>query len=300
MKNTPDTLSRVICDDLNLRAYTVTCLHTARAITALHETTPNATVALGRCVTATALLSAMLKSGSRQSVSVKFSGSGPLKEVHVQADTLGNIRGYVAEPRVDETGLFENINFSRAIGAGFLTVIRDTGHGEPYTGIIPLPFGDVAADMTYYLTASEQVPSAVILGLTLDGAGLVASSGGILIQTFPGTDGTAIDLVEKNTGSMKETLGDMLREGRDIYEALSRIFDKRPLNIVDSIPLHAACRCSKELLCEVLPGIPEKDLLDMREKDGGAEAVCTFCKKTYFFDAAELDGIIAKKKRSIH
>jgi molecular chaperone Hsp33 len=268
-------------------------------IAGIHETTPNATAPLARTITAGALLAATLKPDSAQSVSLKFSGSGPLREVHVQADARGNIRAYVGRTDVDAAENFDSIDFSRAIGAGFLTVVRDLGLRDPYTSHVPLLAGDVARDIAYYLTESEQIPSALILGLEWDSREAVAASGGILIQTFPGTDQSAIALVEKNITGIGEPLGSQLMKGRDIHDIVSDIFDGNPLTILGEHAIRAACRCSQEVLALTLMTLPREDIEDMIEEDDGARIACTFCRKTYHFSGNDLRGILERKKTSL-
>ncbi|MBP7736711.1 MAG: Hsp33 family molecular chaperone HslO [Spirochaetes bacterium] len=290
-----DLLTRMICERLNLRAYTVTSMNVAREITSLHNTSPNATMALGRTVTAAALLSAMLKPDSDQSLLIKIEGSGPIREIHAQADARGNIRGYVANPQPDMNGSLEALSFSRTIGAGFLTVRRDIGMKEPYTSVIPLHTGEVAGDVAYYLTVSEQVPSAVIIALTLDREGAITSSGGILIQTFPGTPEESIARVEENIASMKRSLGERLREGEDIRDVLKGLFNNEVLTVLDSRPVRASCRCDRRMIRAMLGSLHREDLREMIDEDGGAEITCTFCMKKYHFDKNELTRILEKK-----
>ncbi len=290
-----DRLTRCICESLNLRAYTVTSMDVVREITSLHNTTPNATAALGRTITAAALLSAMLKPDSDQSLLLKIEGSGPIREIHAQADARGNIRGYVANPQPDIDGAIGTLSFSRTIGAGFLTVRRDIGMKEPYTSVIPLHTGEVAGDLAYYLTVSEQIPSAVIIALTLDRDGAIASSGGILIQTFPGTSEDAISRVEKNISSMKISLGESLREGSDIQGFLGVLFGNETVTVLDSRPIRASCRCDRRLIRNMLGSLHRDDLQEMIDKDGGAEITCTFCARKYHFDKKELTRIVDAK-----
>jgi molecular chaperone Hsp33 len=295
---TEDRLTRLICEPLNLRAYTVTSLHVAREITSLHNTTPNATVALGRTITAAALLSAMLKPDSEQSLLVKIEGSGPIREIHAQADARGNIRGYAANPQPDLAEDIGSLSFSKTIGAGFLTVRRDIGMKEPYTSVIPLHVGEVAGDVAYYLTVSEQVPSAVIIGLTLGQDGTIQSSGGILIQTFPGTSEDAIARVEENISSMNKSLGESLREGADIMEVVKGLFNNEAVTVLDSRPIRASCRCDRRAIRSMLTNFHHKDLREMIDKDGSAEVTCTFCSKRYHFDKKELERILHSKGSS--
>lgn len=287
-----DQLSRIICESLNLRAYTVSTLGVVREITSIHGTTPNATAALGKTITAAALMSAMLKPDSDQSLLLKIEGSGPVREIHVQADARGNIRGYVANPQPDLTDPSEILSFSKTIGAGFLTVRKDIGMKEPYTSVIPLQTGEVAADTAYYLTVSEQVPSAVIIALTLDRDGAAASSGGILIQTFPDTPDHAVEMVEKNIAAMDHSLGEALRRGSDIHGFLKELFNNEPITVLESRSICASCRCDRKKIRSMIGSLNPEELRDMIDKDGGAEVSCTFCGKKYHFDGKELERIL--------
>jgi molecular chaperone Hsp33 len=289
-----DRLTRIICETLNLSAYTVTTLDVVREITSLHDTTPNATVALGRTVTAAALLAATLKPGSDQNLLLKIQGSGPIREIHVQADARGNIRGYAFNPRPDETGEIGTISFSETIGAGVLTVRKDIGLKEPYTGIVPLRAGEVAGDLAYYLAESEQVPSAVIIALTLEKDGTITSSGGMLIQTLPGTPEEAITRIENAIALNTSGLGETLRKGEDVQSYLGRLINNEPMTVLGSTPLRASCRCTRSIIRSMLTSIHVDELEDMLEKDHGAEITCTFCMKKYHFDEKELARIINK------
>ncbi|MCP4133316.1 MAG: Hsp33 family molecular chaperone HslO [bacterium] len=290
-----DIISRIICEELNLRVYTVTSLNTVREINGYHEATPNAAVALGRTINAAALVSATLKPGSNQNITIRFSGTGPIKEIHVQADAQGNCRGYAANPLVDLTEDIGKISFSRTIGAGFMTVVKDLGLREPYSSVTPLQSGDVAPEVAYYLTASEQIPSALVLGLNLNKEeGSISSSGGILIQTFPDTEIEAIEAVESNIRSLPHSLGDALEEGTDILAVVSELLNNKPLSILDSHPFRASCRCNKDILKGVFQNLDNEELIDMIEKDKGAEVTCTFCAKQYHFDEEELASFVKK------
>ncbi len=276
----------------------MTSLNVAREITSLHNTTPNATIALGRTVTAAALLSAMLKPESDQSLLIKIEGSGPIKEIHAQADARGNIRGYVANPQPDITDTIGTLSFSKTIGAGFLTVRKDIGMKDPYTSVIPLQTGEVAGDLAYYLTVSEQVPSAVIIGMTLGEDGSITSSGGILIQTFPGTSEDAIARIEDNISCMKISLGESLRDGVDILDVLKELFNNEAVTLLDSHAVRSSCSCNRRTIRKMLASLHREDLQEMIDEDGGAEITCTFCAKQYHFDKKELVRIIENKSVS--
>ncbi|MBP9042808.1 MAG: Hsp33 family molecular chaperone HslO [Spirochaetes bacterium] len=290
-----DMTSRIYCEKLKLRAYTVITLDTAREITSIHQTTPNATVALGRSITAAALLAATLKPETNQSVLIKFSGDGPIKEVHVQADAFGNVRGYVANPSVDITHPMDRISFSKSIGAGLLTVIRDIGMKEPYSSVTPLLYGEIASDLAYYLVSSEQIPSAVIIGLNLDKEGIISSSGGILIQTFPDTEESVIGMVEQKIKEMKKPLGDRLGEGENIYQIVQELFDGNHIEILSATPVRHQCRCNHQSTLQLLKVFSTSELSEL-QAEGGAKVTCTFCKKEYQFTPDEIETIKNRHK----
>ncbi len=290
-----DHVSRIICEHYNVRIYTALTADLARTISEQHRTSPAATMALGRAVNATALLCATLKPGSPQSVTLRISGTGPIREIHVQADAKGNIRGYVANPAVEPVLRNGAIDLPAIIGAGFLTVVKDLGLKDPYSSVVPLRTGEIARDCAYYLTESEQVPSAMIIGLALESGGSIAASGGILIQRFPDTADAALLRVEDNIAAMKTPLAESLRRGEDIISVVSRLMDDQPLSLLGTTPLRAACRCSREMIGKILQGIDRQEIEDMLEKDHGVELRCTFCTKNYRYDEAEVRSLLGEQ-----
>ena len=285
-----DTLSRILCDELNIRAYTVQTITAVGEITALHETDPVSSLILGRAVNAAALLSSSLKPGSHQNLSVKFTGSGIIKEINVQADAEGNLRAYISHnisvadsPDHEPSSLIEN---------GFLTVTKDIGLKEPYHHVSPLRYGDIARDIVYYLTSSEQVPSAMILGVSSDDTKGITASSGILIQTFPETPPESTAIIEKNIDRLDMPLSDYLKTGKDVCSYLSEILGGAPFTIIDTTPLRFACRCSHDITRSIIMSIPSEDLIAMANEDKGAEVVCTFCRKAYTFGENELRELI--------
>ena len=293
-----DVLSRIICDGLNLRAYTAVTRDISRDITSRHDASPPAALSLARAVNAAALLSASLKPGSRQSLSVKFYGSGPIKELNVQADALGNMRGYIANPFIDIDTDGAGMSFGTLIGAGFLSVTKELGMKEPYRSTIPLQAGDIAKDMAYYLTYSEQVPSAIIIAVKMDEELQIAASGGILIQVFPDTDPSVIMKVEQRIISNRTSLGQHLFEGGDINAFLAELLDNSPMKMLETTPLRHNCSCSHRMLLEIMGGFGADELDDMIKKDNGAEIECTFCRKKYRFSVEEITSIRDRHSKS--
>jgi molecular chaperone Hsp33 len=281
----------MVCNDLNLRAYCTVSTNTVQRILAIHSTTPSASIALGRTISAVALLAATLKPDTPQNITLRLNGTGPLREIQVQADSRGNIRGYVANPWIDLTES-SPIDFSHAIGAGFISVTKDLGLKDPYTSLLPLTFGDIAKDISYYLTSSEQIPSALILGMCLEANGSVSAAGGILIQTYPETAPDAIEVVERSIANLSPPLGERLKQGTDIHFIVSELFKHHPLSVLHTGPLCAVCRCNKEMLAEVLRGLERGEIEDMIRRDGGAELTCMFCKSSYLFSGDELAALM--------
>ncbi|MDI9425191.1 MAG: Hsp33 family molecular chaperone HslO [Spirochaetota bacterium] len=287
-----DRISRIICEHYNLRVYTAVTTGPAATIASQHGASPAATLALGRAISATALLSATLKPESAQNVTLRISGTGPVREIHVQADALGNIRGYVANPSVETIVRNGRVDVPAIIGAGFLTVVKDLGLKEPYNSVIPLRTGEIARDCAYYLTESEQVPSAMIIGLAQNADGSIAASGGILIQRFPDTPDDALERVEANIAGMKTPLGESLRRREDIISVVSGIMDDHALSLLGTTPLKAACRCNRDMIEGILKGIDRNEIEDMLKKDHGIELRCSFCTKSYRYEEAEVRSLL--------
>jgi molecular chaperone Hsp33 len=290
----PDIFYRCEIPGLKLRAYLTVSLDTANSIVKAHDTTPNATYALGLSVNAGILLSSMLKEDLDQTVSLKIQGSGPLKELQVQVDTKGNVRGYTSRPRVDEEAEIGSISTQKSLGAGLLTVTKDIGVNRPYDGTVHLIKGDIATDTAYYLTSSEQIPSAVMLALTLDKEGHISVSGGILIQTYPDTPDTSIALASERTASPALSLSTALASGMDIRDYLSELLSGQKIDTLAQTPIRYRCRCSRKSIESMLTSLSQEDLHAMIHEDKGAEVHCTFCNTAYSFTETELANIAKK------
>jgi molecular chaperone Hsp33 len=292
-----DTLYRLIVPSLNVRAYAAVTLDTARDITRVHNTTPNATAGLAKAISAAVLLSSSLKPGSDQSIGYKLQGSGPIAEIQVQVDAFGNVRGYTKKPRVDEEADLGSISFPKAIGAGLITVTKDLGSGDPYVGVSHLATGEIAMDTAYYLTMSEQIPSALVLALKLDHEGSIACSGGIMFQSFPDTPKDAIEKIEKGISGATVSLGDHLLGGGDILSYVSDITGGAQIDVLGETQLRHRCRCDKQLIRSVLKTLDPKDIEQMLHEDKGAKVVCTFCCSEHVFSKEDLESILEEHAR---
>ncbi|MCX8125273.1 MAG: Hsp33 family molecular chaperone HslO [Spirochaetes bacterium] len=287
---------RYICQEYNLRIYATLTKGLLQELITIHNTTPHATIAFGRTLNAAVLLAASsIKPDSNDTLSINISCSGPLKEILVQVDGKGNVRGFVGNPFVDNELQSDTLNISKALGAGVITVTRDLGLREPYKSVSPIIYGDIAKDIAYYLLESEQIPSALILTVNCNKQGDINRSGGILIQTFPSTPTSVIEIIE-NKLQNGFSLDKHLEEEHTLKDTIEELIGKE-IKELGQILLKHRCRCTKELLATILESVEKHELEDMIEKDHGAHITCVFCKKEYTFTQDELQNILLKKEK---
>jgi molecular chaperone Hsp33 len=271
-----------------IAAQTTRTVETARQ---LLDLAPVATDALGRALTGSLLLARLLdKNVKHQYVTLRLEGDGPLGVIIAEANVAGSARGYVENP----VPLDESLDVSRAIGSGLLTVVRGTPPaGKPYTSQITLEGGGVAQDLTRYLAGSEQISSAVLLGV-LNRRDGVAAAGGIIIQSFPHASEESIDRIEKR---IKEAppLSTLL-DKMPIENVVATVFDGCSYKQIDpsfNVPLSYSCTCSAERALAPLALFTPDELREMIDS-GGTEVVCQFCGRKYRFDQEDLLALHAK------
>ncbi len=256
-----------------------------------HGTTPTATAALGRALTAAALLGLDLKTGR---VMIQINGGGPLGEILAEADAEGNVRGLVQRPHIHLTPQKGKLLVGQAVGReGFISVTRDLGLKEPYQGSVKLISGEIAEDVSYYLTVSEQIPSAVALGVFVDTDNSVKASGGFLIQTLPQATDEAISATEKILRELPPVTT-LLREGLSPEEILERIFGPGEIEILEKRPLTYRCRCSRERVERALVALGPEEIKKLIAKAEPAQITCDFCGEQYLFTPEELEEILAQ------
>jgi len=260
--------------------------HLAREICVLQETSPTATIALGRGLAGGALMGALLKPGQR--VALKFEGNGPLRKLIIEADADGAVRGCAGNPAAEAEPCDDHWNVAGIIGrAGFLTVTKDIGMGgEPYQGMVQLRSSEIGDDLAYYLTESEQIPSAVGLGAGFNGDGEISFCGGFLVQALPKAGDSEIEEVMANIAKLPP-LSEILQTG-DPNALLGQLFGDIPYTLLESHDLFFRCGCNREKVERALLSLTTTELHDMIEKDGGAEVTCEFCRRSYSFDASDL------------
>lgn len=266
----------------------------------LHKTSPVATAALGRLLTAASVMGAQLKQKDA-SLTLRVNGDGPIGAVIAVSDSNGNCRGYVSNPAV-ETERYENgkLNVAKAVGKnGILNVMRDYGTGEPYFGNVELVSGEIAEDIANYYALSEQIPTVCALGVLLDkDDGEVLLAGGLLIQLLPAADDGAITRLEKNIAVL-EPITTMLAKGYDVKKICEIALDGFELEVLDEMPINYVCKCSREKVVNTIKMMPDDEIRALADEKGYARANCHFCNKNYRFTKKQLEEIIAEKNAEI-
>lgn len=250
----------------------------------IHDTYPTATAALGRVISGALLLSSTLK--GRQKVVVQVAGDGPLKEVVAEADSLCRVRGYVKRPHVHLGLKNSKLDVGGAVGKGFLNVIKDLGLKEPYRGTVPLQTGEIAVDLTYYLTASEQIPSAVSLGVYVDTDNSVKASGGFMVQALPDVKEETIEYLEERLKGVRP-VSSMILAGLGPKEIMEEAIGK-PVKIIESREVMYHCPCTRERVLDAIIALGKKDMEEIVQKGESVDVQCRFCEKKYLVTPDEL------------
>ncbi|HIU56759.1 MAG TPA: Hsp33 family molecular chaperone HslO [Candidatus Ornithomonoglobus merdipullorum] len=291
-----DTLIRGNSTDGSIRVFSAITTDTVNEAHRIHKTSATASAALGRLLTAAAIMGAQLKSDT-DSVTLQINGEGPLGIMIAVTDNKSHVRGYAANPQADlPTNAKGKLDVGGAVGPGFLSVIRDLGLKEPYIGRTPLISGEIAEDLTYYYVKSEQIPTAVALGVLVDTDLSIKAAGGYMIQLMPeATEETAERLTEIVENAPSVT--DMITSGmsaEDIAFAVTSGFDMLLENNAAQ-PMYE-CKCSRERMERALISIGKQELRDIIEEQGEAEMSCQFCDKLYHFTREELEALCEKAK----
>ena len=261
----------------------------------IHGTFPTATAALGRTLTLVGLMGLNLK--GREKVSIQILSEGPIREIYAQGDPEGNVRGFIRWPDVDLPPTSDGkLNVEGALGgSGMLYVLRDFGYGQPYMGMIPLKTGGIATDLAYYFTISEGIPSAVAAGVLVGKDGEVLGAGGFIVQPLPGTTEDRVQVLEENIKRMPQ-ISRQVAEGATPEDILHMISRDLGAVVLAHKQLQYRCSCSRERAERALLSLGEAELIDMIDRDGGAEVKCEFCGRKYLFSRADLELILTRIK----
>lgn len=262
----------------------------------IHNTSPVATAALGRLLTAGAMMGSMMK-GEKDLLTLQIQCSGPIGGLTVTAKSDGTVKGYVNNPDVmlppNSKG---KLDVGGALDLGVLSVIKDMGMKEPYVGQVGLQTGEIAEDLTYYFATSEQVASSVGLGVLMNHDNTVRQAGGFIIQLMPFTDEKVIDALEKKLSSVKSVTS-MLDAGMTPEDILQELLGEFGVEITEKTETRFACNCSKERMEKALISIGRKDLEEMIKDGEPIEMNCHFCNSHYQFSVEELKKILAQAKK---
>lgn len=243
MENKQDRLIRGTAMDGRVRAFAVRTTQLVEELRRRHDTYPTATAALGRTLTAGAIMGSMLKGKERLTIQVK--GDGPIGQIVVDANAVGEVRGYVTEPHVHlPSNSMGKLDVAGAVGTeGFIHIIKDLGLKEPYRGSTPIISGELGEDFTYYFAKSEQTPSAVGLGVLVDTDNTVIVAGGFIIQLLPGLNDDEITAIENAVSSIPPVTA-LLDQGLELDEMLRWMLPD--VRILDELDIHFQCECSRE------------------------------------------------------
>ena len=255
----------------------------------IHHTSPVVTAALGRTLTVTALMAATFKAPT-DNVTVYIKGDGPLGGMVTAADGAGMVKGYAYEPLVDLPLKRGKLDVGGAIGKGSLAISKDLGLKEPYVGKVPLVTGEIGEDFTYYYAMSEQVPTAIALGVLVDTDLTARQAGGFMVQLMPGAGDDVAVLLEENLKKLPPVTT-MLESGMRAEEIIEKVTEGLSIKYLDAVDYEYRCDCSDEKITRALISLGAEELLDMIEKDGGAEITCQFCPKVYRFNKDELTAL---------
>ncbi|MGF7015783.1 Hsp33 family molecular chaperone HslO [Ornithinibacillus bavariensis] len=274
-----------------VRAYAIRSTNTVEEARRRQDTWATASAAMGRTITIAAMMGAMLKGDD--SITVKVEGGGPIGAIVADANARGEVRGYVTNPHVDfDLNAKGKLDVSRAVGTtGSLSVVKDLGLRDFFTGQVPIVSGEISEDFTYYFATSEQVPSAVGAGVLVNPDQTILASGGFIVQVMPGADDAVIDKLEKRIQSFPP-ISSLVQEGKTPEEILEQLFAGESLKIHEKMPVMFKCKCSKERLENAILGLGKEEIEKMIEEDHGAEASCHFCNETYTFTEDELRALL--------
>lgn len=291
-----DYIVRATAANHQIRAFAATTRDLVEHARVAHNTSPVATAALGRLLTAGSMMGVMMK-GDKDLLTLQIKAGGPLEGITVTADSKGNVKGYVGNPNVVlHANAQGKLDVAGAVGVGFMNVIKDIGMKEPYVGQTVLQTSEIAEDLTYYFATSEQVPSSVGLGVLMEKDNTVKQAGGFIIQLMPFTEEAVISRLEENLKKVTSVTS-LLEEGRTPESLLELLLEGFDIEFNDRIPTQFYCNCSKERVERALISIGKKDIQEMIDEGKEIEMNCHFCNKNYTFTVEELKRILKECKR---
>lgn len=277
-----------------VRAYATTSTNTVEEARRRQDTWATASAALGRTLTITAMMGAMLKDD--QTLTAKVEGNGPIGAIITDGNAKGDIRGYVTNPHIDfNLNEHGKLDVARAVGVdGNLSIVKDVGLKDHFTGQVPIVSGEISEDFTYYFANSEQIPSAVGAGVLINPDHSVLAAGGFIVQVMPGADEEVITRLEEQIQSFP-AISSMIEQGSTPEHILQRLFVGEEVKFHEQLPINFRCKCSKDRVERAILGLGKEEIQKMIDEDHGAEANCHFCNETYHFTENELNALKNKQ-----
>lgn len=290
-----DYIIRATAANDQIRAFAAVTTEMVETAREHHNTSPVATAALGRLLTAGAMMGSMMK-GEKDVLTLQIKAGGPLQGITVTADSQGNVKGYVGNPDVCIPANSKGkLDVAGAVGPGFFTVIKDMGLKEPYSGQVMLQTCEIAEDLTYYFATSEQVPSAVGLGVLMNKNNTVRQAGGFIVQLMPFAEEEVISRLEQNVQKIN-SVTNLLEEGHTPESLLEKVLEGFDIQINEKMDTRFHCNCSKERVAKALISIGRKELNEMIQEGKPIEMNCHFCNTNYNFTVEELKEILRRCK----
>ncbi len=291
-----DYMVRATAADNQIRAFAITSRELVEQARACHNTSPIITAALGRLLTGAAMMGAMMK-GEQDLLTVQIKCGGQAKGMAATADSQGHVKGY---PQVPDVMLAPNakgkLDVGGALGPGILSVVKDMGLKEPYVSQVELQTSEIAEDLTYYFASSEQVPSAVGLGVLMNKDNTVRQAGGFIIQLMPFAEESVVAALESQVAKV-DSVTDLLEQGATPEAILGQMLGGLGLEITQRMPACYRCDCSKERVEKALVSIGRKDLKEMIGDGEPIEVNCQFCGKHYRFTPTDLGKLLERSNR---
>lgn len=289
-----DSLMKALAFNDEIRVYVVNATEMVEEARQLHDSWNTATAALGRAMIGTTLLAATLKN-EQDKLTVRIQGDGPLGHLVVDGNMHGQIKAYVSNPKVSlELNKNGKLDVKGAIGAnGAFTVTKDQGLKTPFVGQVPLVSGELAEDFTYYMAVSEQTPSSFGLSVLVNPDDSVKVAGGFMIQVLPGASEETLDHLEEALKNLPQ-VSDFLDQEKDLEKLLALLVGEENYKILEEVPVTYKCDCSKERFSNAILSLGQDEIQQMIDEDGGAEAVCHFCRKKYQYSIEDLEELKAE------
>lgn len=291
-----DYIIRATAANSQIRAFAITSKELVEHARQVHNTSPVATAALGRLLTGAAMMGSMMK-GENDLLTIIMKGDGPINGVTVTADSKANVKGYPGNPNVViPPNYLGKLDVGASIGYGTMTVIKDLGMKKPYSSQVALTTSEVAEDLTYYFASSEQVPSAVALGVLMEKNNTVKQAGGFIIQLMPFADESVVRILEEKVSKITSITG-MLEQGMFPEDILNEVLGGFGVEVLDKIPAKFDCNCSKQRVEKVLISVGKQELHNMINDGKEIEVNCHFCNTNYKFSVDELIELTKKAIR---